>query len=174
MSKALDTGDIIYQKAINLSPDETYTSLYQRLCSLAYDILGEKIDTLFNINLVTKKQDESQATYAKNISRTDELIDWNKPANKVDAKIRGLYEQPIAYSVYQNYNVKIHQAKLTTNQSSLTPGAISKIDGSGIYVATNSNDICLTKIQLPGKRPITIKELLNGNHPFKVNSKFTS
>jgi len=74
MEPSLDTGDIIYQESIKISEDETYQTLYQKLSSLAYKVISEKIDNLFNPNLLAIKQDDSKVTYSYNITRNDELI----------------------------------------------------------------------------------------------------
>jgi methionyl-tRNA formyltransferase len=70
-------------------------------------------------------------------------------------------------------NIKILSAHLTNIPSTLMPGKITKISNEGIFVATKTNDLCLTKIQLPSKQPITIKEMINGHHIFKINGLFS-
>jgi methionyl-tRNA formyltransferase len=74
MDKTLDTGDIIYQQAISIAQNETYRSLYERLCELVYRVIYDRVDILFSVNLTVQRQDESKVTYAKNIRRLDELI----------------------------------------------------------------------------------------------------
>jgi methionyl-tRNA formyltransferase len=74
MVKELDAGNVIYQKKIALEPKETYRSLYDKLSTLAYEVLREQIQTLFDKNLKSIPQDTTKVTIAKNISRDDEKI----------------------------------------------------------------------------------------------------
>jgi methionyl-tRNA formyltransferase len=85
--------------------------------------------------------------------------------------IRGLYNQPIAYTIYENMNIKIHTAQLSHEQATC-PGEIVNIDKDGIYVSTQSEVIKITKLQLPSKKPMLVKDLINGNHPFRLNTYF--
>jgi len=84
-----------------------------------------------------------------------------------------LYDQPIAYSNYKELNVKILQAYIDCmNNRNLEPGTIIDINKHGIFVSTNDGVIRITKIQLPSKKPINVKEMINGHHPFQINTKF--
>lgn len=171
MTPSLDAGDIIFQQPIEIANNETYRSLYDKLANLAYEVLKEKHHMLFSTSTVKKSQDESLVTIAKNISREDEKINWYKPAIDIDALIRGLYDQPIAYSSYQDMDVKIYEAQISHEQTT-QPGEIVNIDKDGIYVSTKEEVIKITKLQLPSKKPMLVKDLINGNHPFKLNTYF--
>jgi methionyl-tRNA formyltransferase len=89
------------------------------------------------------------------------------------AKINGLYAKPLAFCVYNGINIKIHQAKeIKLNREITDVGVIIEVSSSGIVVTTKTNFILLEKIQLPSKNPVSVKDLVNGNHIFKVNTKF--
>jgi methionyl-tRNA formyltransferase len=90
----------------------------------------------------------------------------------VDAKIRGLYDEPIAYSVYDDMIVKIYEAEVSEMPIKGTPGEILTIESTGMIVACGEGSIKITKLQLAGKNPISIKEMLNGNHIFKLKTNF--
>jgi methionyl-tRNA formyltransferase len=168
MDKGMDSGNIIYQEKINIDQFETYKTLYDKLSDLSYSVLTNYVDKLFDENLKSIKQNEKLITYAPIISSSDEIIDWNKTMDEIDAKIRGLYDIPIAYSIYDNQRIKILQAKKVINIKAKC-GEIAKIDKEGILIGCLDGGILLTRIQLPSKQPIYIKELVNGRHLFKVN-----
>ncbi|GHU31283.1 hypothetical protein FACS1894166_02420 [Bacilli bacterium] len=173
MVKSLDAGDILFQESIPIEPTDTYQSLYQKLSQLAYRMLTQHINNLFKDKLNSLKQDETHVTIAKNISREDELINFNDTAVNIDCKIRAFNDVPVAYCKYNGQDVKVYEC-INSNEfvERSSSGTIVAVDRNGIKVATKDNYIILTKIQLPGKTPINVKDLVNGKHPFIVNSKF--
>lgn len=164
----MDAGDIISQKECIIDQNETTKSLTIKLADLAAILLRDNWT-----NLVTKKyksipQDSQDATFGYNISKQDMIVDFNKPCQQIDCLIRGLYDKPIAIWNYQNLAIKIHEAYPTKFISQLKPGIITNVDKTGIYVATSDFDLQITKLQLPNKKVLTVKEIINGHHPFKI------
>jgi methionyl-tRNA formyltransferase len=93
---------------------------------------------------------------------------------QIEQQIRGLFDKPIAYTTYQNFDVKIYEGYAVDLKNTATPGTIIEINKDGIAVACGDNKLLrITKLQLPSKKPINVKEMINGNHPFKVNETFT-
>jgi methionyl-tRNA formyltransferase len=172
MTKELDAGNIIYQEQIALDSRETYRSLYDKLTNLSYNVLRKHIHKLFNNQVESKQQNNDLVTIAKNISRDDEKIEWSRPAKEVEAKIRGLYDEPIAYSIYEGVIVKIYEAEINEVFIKGAPGEILTINPTGMTVACGVGCVKITKLQLAGKNPISIKEMLNGNHIFKLKTSF--
>ncbi|MDR3249581.1 MAG: methionyl-tRNA formyltransferase [Mycoplasmataceae bacterium] len=172
MDKNMDTGDIIKQETISIMPNETYSSLYEKMSILGRRIIKENIDSLFSINIPRTKQDNALATYTKKIERKDEMINFNKKAVEVECLIRSLYSTPIAYANYQKQPIKIHQGNIVDFDSDEKPGTIIKIDKEGMLVATAKSCILITTLQIPSKKPVEVKNMINGNHFFKIGTKF--
>lgn len=172
MIKQMDAGNIIKQFAITIEPEETYKSLYDKLCLLAYNVTLDNVELLFNENLQSIKQDEAKATFAYNITRQQEKIDWNDQAINIAAKIRGLYDKPIAYTQYDNEEIKIHEASYINRQHNNLSGEIIEISKQGILVAAGRDLILLEVIQLPGKTPLHVSQIINGKHKFVKNKIF--
>lgn len=173
MEKKMDAGNIIKQYPINITQDETYLSLHDKLCVLASDIISKDFSMLFDENLKSIPQDESQVTFGYNITREDEKIDWSKSNLEIDAKIRGLYNKPIAYTQLDDQIIKIHKATpVSYPYEQKTPGTIIQLTNQIILVACGQNAIKLEMIQMAGKRPLLVKEIMNGNHPFKLGKIF--
>jgi methionyl-tRNA formyltransferase len=175
MTKELDAGDIIHQEAIPINDDETYDSLYLKLCDLGKQIIKKKYIDLFADNVKCTKQEANMVSYAPNITRKDEFIDWSKPARLIIRKINGLYSKPIASTIYEGKPIKIFKASIT-NQKTVNhqPGTIISIDKKGIRIATIDYDIVFITIQLPNKKPQAVSQLINGNHPFKILTQFSN
>ena len=172
MDKKMDAGNIIKQYPINIDSQETYASLYDKLCVLAGDILSKDFNLLFDKNLKSTVQDESKVTFGYNITRDDEKINWRKSNLEVDALIRGLYNVPIAYTTYEDQIIKIHKATPVQSYANAAPGSIISLTNKEMIVACGQNAIKLELIQMAGKKPLLISQIVNGNHPFKVGRLF--
>ncbi len=172
MNPKMDAGNIIKQYQIDIASNETYTSLYDKLCNLAKDVISKDFNMLFDENLSSYPQEENKVTFGLNIQREDEKIDWNKKNDQVDALIRGLYDKPIAFTTYEDQIVKIYKAIKVESFANAIPGSIVSIDNDGIVVQTSFNAIKILELQLSGKKPCSVKQMLNGNHPFKVGHRF--
>ncbi|MCQ2747720.1 MAG: hypothetical protein MJ223_00235 [Mycoplasmoidaceae bacterium] len=90
----------------------------------------------------------------------------------MDALIRGLYNNPISYTTFDGQIVKIHKAVPVKTYSPAKPGTIVQLTNQYIVVACKENGIKLEIIQLAGKKPLLISQIVNGNHPFKVGKLF--
>lgn len=172
MDKKMDSGNIIKQYKIKIDPNETYSSLYDKLCILAGEVISKDFDVLFDKNLKSTPQDEARVTFAYNITRNDEKINWKKSNIEVDALIRGLYKKPIAYTTFDNQIIKIHKATPVQSYANAVPGSIIQLTNQSIIVACSQNAMKLEMIQMEGKKPLLIKQIINGNHPFKVGKLF--
>jgi methionyl-tRNA formyltransferase len=91
--------------------------------------------------------------------------------HKIDTHIRGLFDVPIAYSLYDGLRIKILNA-VKYPDTKAKPGEIVSINKDGILVGCSDGSILLKQIQLPSKKPLFIKELINGKHFFKIGSFF--
>lgn len=167
MIKKMDAGDIISQLSCKLESRETMSSLYVKLEKLAYDIIQQDFDKLCQSDVLSIAQNEEDATFGYNITKEEEILNFNQPVKQVDQWIRGLYNKPMAIWKYNDLNIKVHEANPTEIKSLAEPGTITKLDKSGLYIATADYDLQIIKLQLPNKNVVSIKELLNGNHPFK-------
>lgn len=172
MDKKMDAGNMIKQYSLNIDPQETYASLYDKLCVLAGEVIAKDFNILFDKNLTSAKQDESKATFGYNITRDDEKIDWNKSDVEIDALIRGLYNVPIAYTTFDDQIVKVHKASITKAYKEAQPGTILQLTNQMMVVACGKGAINLEVIQLAGKKPLLINQIVNGNHPFKIGKQF--
>lgn len=172
MDKKMDAGDIIKQYPIEISHNTTYESLYDELCNLAETIIADDFQILFDPNTKGFQQQEKEVTFGYNITREDEKINWNNPAHKIDALVRGLYRTPCAYSNFENMNIKILETEVLDKFPNAIPGNIVNVSKNGIEVATTEKVINIKVLQLPGKNPCTISQIINGNHQFTIGKRF--
>ena len=100
-------------------------------------------------------------TYAYNITREEEKINFNTSVVNVYNQIRGLYPFPISYFLLDNNTIKVLKAR-KSNEKSMTPGIITRIGKDFIAISTEDYDIEITKIKPSGKKEMDVKDYLNG------------
>ena len=159
MVKKMDAGNIISQQEIAIGDKETLPDI----------IAGT------NQSIV---QDESLVTYAPTISREEEKLDFNLSAKQVYNKVRGLNPWPGAFTTYQGKNVKIWAGDIhdcpnaKKHHEHQENGTIVKIFKDAIGVKTGDGIYLITELQIAGKKRMLVKDYLNGNNIFAVDSKF--
>jgi methionyl-tRNA formyltransferase len=99
--KALDAGPMIAKATRPIDDDETSADIEQDIAQLGADLLVETVDALAGRRASETPQDESEATYAHKIEKTDGIIDWSRAARDIHNQIRGLHPWPHAYSDLQ-------------------------------------------------------------------------
>ncbi len=172
MVEKMDAGDIIIQKSIPIGKEDNVGTMFEKLAVLGADMLTEALVLIKSDNVNSIVQDLDKVTYASNISREEELINWNKNATEIDCHIRGLFPWPVAYTKIEGQNVKVFKATIITGVNG-NSGEILDVSSNGIVVgASNDESICLEDIQLAGKRRMPLSDLLNGKHPFIVGATF--
>src|SRR5690625_1108829 len=111
-------------------------TLHDKLSVVGADLLSETLPTIFNKTNESIKQDESLATFAPNISRELERINWQNDHETVYNHVRGLHPWPVAYTTYHNERMKIWWAHPDKQvYKSAVPGEIIKKDESSFTVA---------------------------------------
>jgi len=173
MDEKMDEGNIISQEKIEIKKDYNVGTLHDKLSLIGAKLLMETLPSIFSNTNKSIKQDNAKATYAYNIKPEDEKIIWDKNSEQIYNQIRGLNPWPGAYTLLDNKRVKVYKSIEVSNNKSGQPGEIISIVKDGIIVkAGNNTSIKLLEVKLAGKRLQTIKEILNGNHPFEIGKIF--
>lgn len=164
MSTGMDEGDIISQKEIPIEYEDTAESLHDKLAILGRDLLLETLPSIIDRTNTRTKQDRFSATYAPNIKREDEKIDFSKSKRQVYNQIRGLCSWPGAYCLFEGKILKVWEARETDNIfNNLFDGQITAIYEDGFGVKVNNGEIVFTTVQLEGKKKMSAKEFINGH-----------
>ena len=162
MNEKMDEGDIISQKEIEITQNDSASTLYAKLMVLGKYVLLETLPLIINGTNNRTKQDNMQATYGYNIERVDEKIDFNKTKREIYNKIRGLYNFPISYCIYNDKILKVHSSYVTDNYPTGYNGEIVGITNDGFKVKVSNGEIVITKVQLEGKKVMDAKDFING------------
>lgn len=162
MDEQMDTGDILAQKEVPIKPEDTAGSMHRKLSLLGAELLAETIPRLEKGLVVPRPQNHQEATYAPNLTREDEVLDWSRPANEVYNHIRGLHPWPVASTTLEGQNWKIWWAEPLERNSPAEPGQVLEVSAEGILVACGTGAVRLTEIQPAGKRRMYVAEYLRG------------
>lgn len=163
--KKMDAGDILFQRSLAINEQTTTKILTLELANLGALMIKEHFLELVKSDLVGIQQDENDVSFAYNIQKNQNIIDFNKPAFFVNRFVNAMYDKPIAIMEYNDVLIKVHQIKITNQKSTQKPGTIA-ISKHQIFVSTQDFNVELLLIQLPNKKPLAPKALLNGKNPF--------
>jgi len=164
MALKMDAGDIISQSEIPILDIDNAGTLHDKLSIVGRDLLIKTLPDIISGNITPIKQKEEEATYAWNIKREDEKIDFNKISREIVNQIRGLNPWPGAYTILGGKILKIWNAKETDNypEDDVITGQITAIYEDGIGVKTGNGEMIITELQLEGRTKMTANEFING------------
>jgi len=147
--EALDTGDIILQKKVQIEPDDNSHSLTIKLFDAGSELLVEAVDLIESGKAQFIKQDEKQATYAAILKKEDGIIDWKKSANEVLDKVRALNPWPGAVTYYKGKTLKIIDAEEFDMGGNKCPaGQVSTIvKNEGFIVGSCDGELLVKRVQ---------------------------
>jgi len=168
MDKNMDTGDIISTREYLIKEKDNVGILHDNLSIMGRDLLIETLPSIIDGTNNRIKQDDSKATYAYNITREDEHLDFNKPSREIYNKIRGLYPFPTAYMKIDGKEIKVLESHIGTKEVNLSPGTIAELSKEGIGIATQDKIIYITKLKPFGKKEMDAISYINGINKEKV------
>ncbi|WP_164669056.1 methionyl-tRNA formyltransferase [Virgibacillus doumboii] len=165
MVKKLDAGDILTQQSVPITENDTVGTLHDKLSDAGAYLLMETLPQLFEKRLKPIRQDENEATFASNIKREQEKIDWHKSNDVIYNHIRGLNPWPVAFTTYEGKVMKIWGAEKDNTEFSGKPGEIVRILDNEAFVVLcgNNKAIHVTEIQPAGKKRMKVKQYLQGS-----------
>ena len=165
MDEALDRGDILSQRKIDILPTDTGGSLHDRLAQTAPDALLESLQLLAKEIAPRVPQNNALATYAPKLNRNDGKIDWSQPADILERKIRAFNPWPGAFTTVtaksgKPRNLKIFSASIVDLVGEA--GEILQTGKRGLVIAASDRALSLEEVQPEGKRRMTSAEFLHG------------
>lgn len=165
MVEKLDAGDILTQEKVTIEETDDVGMLHDKLSKVGASLLLTTLPKLFAGELTPIKQDETKATFAANIRREQERIDWKQTSLEVYNQIRGLRPWPGAFTTYEGQTMKLWRAELDQQEYDGQPGEIVKIvdNESFVVLCGDSKGISLTEIQPAGSKKMKVSDYLRGS-----------
>ena len=175
MDVGLDTGAMLLKKTLDIETNDTGSSLHDKLATLGASAMQEALADLPNLQQSAQPQENSLACYAHKLNKEDAVIDWQDSAQQIQQKIRAFNSWPVASTTINDKVLRVWQAQLAPACSSDThvnsaasantaaaAGQILSANKQGISVQTGEGVLVLTSLQMPGKKALPVKDILNG------------
>jgi methionyl-tRNA formyltransferase len=168
MDAGLDTGPVVSTEIMPIEPDDTTSSLSNRLADLGANLLIESISRLDL--LAPEPQSTAEISYAKKIDKKEAKIDWSLYFEKIELQIRGLSQFPGAWAYYNGQRIKFLNVRTnsSTGNDKVAPGTVI---GEPLVIACNGGSLEIVSLQRSGKSVQTAEDFLHG-FPIQIGSAF--
>ena len=169
MDEAMDTGDIINTVTYPLKDTDTVGTVHDNLMEMGANLLIETLPSIIKGTNKRIKQDNSKATYAYNISRSDEHLDFSGSGVLVERKVRGLNPWPLANTLFDDEEIKIISGYFVKGSS--VPKKINVVTKDSLGIGCSDGIYYVTALKPSGKKVMDIKSYLNGIDKDKLLTK---
>lgn len=164
MDVGIDTGDMIDKVEVELAPEETGGSLFDRLAAEGAKLCVKTMEKIEAGTAVYMKQNDEEATYTRMISKKMGKINWGMEAAEIERLIRGLNPWPSAYTFLNGKTLKVWRAAVIEGGEKTNAGCIVKADGKSLWIQTGKGILSLEEVQLEGKKRMLTADFLRGYH----------
>lgn len=174
IDEKIDTGAMILQREVEIKADDNVGQLHDKLMQTGADLVVETLELIQNGEVIPRKQNSELALKeAPKLTKENTRIDWNAPIEQIYDFIRGLNPYPAAWTKLKNgseqIQMKVYEAEISKEAHKFSIGDLLLVEKQ-LKVAVKDGFVILEKIQLPGKRKMLTKELLNG-YSFETDAK---
>ena len=164
MDAGLDTGAMLATAEVPIGADTTAGTLHDQLAEVGAPLLLQVLDNLQDYQARAEIQDDAHANYAHKILKPEAELDWAASAEELDRRIRAFDPFPMCFSGLGEQRVKIWSARPAgTAPLAEPPGTILRSDRDGILVNCGQGQLQLLRLQLPGGKPLTAEQVINGS-----------
>ncbi|WP_411346815.1 methionyl-tRNA formyltransferase [Paenibacillus sp. WLX1005] len=170
MAEGLDTGDMISRLEVPITDDDTSGTLFAKMSEAGAHILTTELPRLLAGKIDAEPQNDDEATYAPNLSRDDEKIDWSRSSRDIYNQIRGLVPFAGGFTLWNGDVFKVWKtvqpqpdASLPAGAADAAPGTVVELGKNGIVVRTGDGVLMLTEVQPAGKKALNAADFARGN-----------
>ncbi len=161
MDIGLDTGDMLKIATLPIEATDTSASMYEKLADLGPQALIDCLADIATGKAAPVKQNDELANYAKKLSKEEARIDWNDDAAHIERCVRAFNPWPMSHFIAAENSIKVWQSRVSEQTSDQPAGTIVQADKTGIYVATGNGVLVLEQLQVPGKKAMSVQDILN-------------
>lgn len=168
MDVGLDTGDMLIKAFCPILSEDTGGSLHDKLITIGTPALIEALDMIQSGSIQPEKQDDSLSNYAPKLSKEEAALNWQLSADELALKVRAFNPFPIAHTkpagASDDQRIRVWGAKTADKTANAALGSITQINAEGLWIACKKGQLILEQLQLPGKKPMNVGDILRG-HP---------
>ncbi len=182
MEEGLDTGPILLQEELQISPAETTPELAERLAEHGGELMVETLRALDRGDFAPRKQPQEHASYAPQLTKTDGVVDWGRTAEEIYNRLRAYTPWPGQSSMIHGKRVKLISVSPLAERGEGPPGTVLKLrsraPGGGQtkrllpVVCGDGTLLALHRVQLAGKKPVAAADFANGER-LRPGERFT-
>ena len=164
MDSGLDTGPVLAQETVSISPEDTTGSLTAKLSQTAARLLPEVLARWTRGEIKPKPQNEAEATYSTPITKEEGEIDWRLPAVDIERRVRAFQPWPGCYTGRRGKRLEIIVAVPLVGGGPAGVGRVIALnrEGAAFGVNTGNGILGVSKVHLEGKRVMSAAEFARG------------
>ncbi len=169
MTPQVDAGPVIAQAPIDIGPDETAAQLEPRLSELGGWLMRRAIDAVEAGRLEAMPQDQSLASRAPRLKKSDGAVDWSRSALAIKNHVRAMDPWPGCYTHWLRQEtppVRVILGPVDGVDSHLrdaAPGTVVEVTADRLIIAAGEGAVAPRALQPSGKRMMPISEFLRGH-----------
>ncbi|MFD1885257.1 methionyl-tRNA formyltransferase [Paenibacillus wenxiniae] len=170
MAEGLDTGDMIARLEVPITDEDTSGTLFEKMSVAGAELLKQELPRLLTGKVDAEPQNDEEATYAPNLTREDEKIDWSKDSRSIYNQIRGLVPFAGGFTLWNGDVFKVWKTlkpqqndTLPAGAADAAPGTVLEFNKNGIVVRTGDGVLTLTEVQPAGKKALRAADFARGN-----------
>jgi methionyl-tRNA formyltransferase len=157
----LDAGPVVLEKRTEIGPEETGGELTERLAELGAAAIVESLALLSLGVVAQREQDESLATYAPKVDRTQARLDFTQPAVAVARAIRAFDPKPGAWGIVNDGEVRLFGVRVLPDRRG-DAGEVLEIGEMGMIIACGTGGIAVETVHPAGKRRLAALDWAQG------------
>ena len=169
MVKRLDAGDILLQRSTPIGPVETTGQLEKRLSAMTAELLVETVARLESGSLESRRQEESEATYAPMLKKEDGRVDWTLGAGEIACRVRAFDPWPGAFTTVGSPRPRrlvLRKARVVEIPGGEEPGTVLDVAREdGVLIACGRDTgLLVLEVQPEGRRRMRAQEAASGRY----------
>ncbi len=168
MAAGLDTGDMLLKVVCPISQQDTGQTIHDRLARDGAEALLQVLVLIQEDKLDPEVQDESLTTYAHKLNKAEAEIDWVQSAKQIDQTIRAFNPWPVAFTFFNSKPLRLFMSKVEDITSQEPAGTVISESPEGICIVTGDGVLSFSRLQLPGKKAMDVRDFLNGRSLLSV------
>lgn len=166
MAEGIDTGDMIARVEVPIQDDDTAGTMFEKLSIAGAALLKEQLPRLTESKVQAEPQNDEESTYAPNLTREDEKIDWRRTSQEIYNQIRGLVPFSGGFTLWNGEVFKVWSAANPANTGSASsqaaPGTVLELTETGVVVKTGDGSLTLLTVQPSGKKAMDASQFVRG------------
>ncbi len=170
MDAGLDTGPLLAQAQLSLSPADTAGSLTEKLSRLAARMLPEVLSRRARGEITPRPQDEAKTTFTRPLTKEEGELDWSHPALDISRRVRAFRPWPGAYTHWRGKRLEIVAAAPLPSAAPGTAGQVVALDRGDdditVGINTGAGVLGVLELKLEGRRALSAAEFARGQRDF--------